>query len=171
MRYETFWPRFRAGFIDGVIIAVFTFPLAYLDNYVIQPEQNYSVAIIWLFISYFSPLAYYIYFHTTRGQTPGKLLSKVKLLDISEERIPNFRQAFVREIGYVILIGISFGLLAFNLLAREFYWQPVSGTLGQQIYTWSALSWFLVEGVSMLTNYKRRAVHDYIARTVVVRTT
>ena len=30
--------------------------------------------------------------------------------------------------------------------------------------------WFLAEVVTMLTNEKRRALHDYIAGTVVVRT-
>jgi len=29
--------------------------------------------------------------------------------------------------------------------------------------------WFLAEAISMLTNKKRRAIHDYIAGTVVVR--
>jgi uncharacterized RDD family membrane protein YckC len=35
--------------------------------------------------------------------------------------------------------------------------------------TYSTANWFLVEIITMLTNDKRRALHDFIAGTVVIR--
>ena len=37
------------------------------------------------------------------------------------------------------------------------------------ILAYASLGWFLLEVVTMLTNSKRRAIHDLIAKTVVLR--
>ena len=41
------------------------------------------------------------------------------------------------------------------------------GTLGQ-ILVWGGMAWFVLELATMLLNYKRRALHDLIAGSVVV---
>lgn len=57
-------------------------------------------------------------------------------------------------------------------------WRPVAESallmraeMSSSLVAWIALGWFLVEIVSMLTNERRRAVHDLIAGSVVVRCT
>jgi uncharacterized RDD family membrane protein YckC len=46
----------------------------------------------------------------------------------------------------------------------------VVSSLPALILAYASIGWFLLEVVTMLTNSKRRALHDLIAKTVVVRT-
>jgi uncharacterized RDD family membrane protein YckC len=41
--------------------------------------------------------------------------------------------------------------------------------LSEAVLAWAGCAWYLLEVITMLTNDKRRAVHDFIAGTVVVR--
>jgi uncharacterized RDD family membrane protein YckC len=94
---------------------------------------------------------------------------KIKVLDVSEERIPRFRQAFLRDIGYIVLNTLSLGYLIYLVLADQYVRGAEISSLPGQILTWASLGWFLLEIVTMATNQKRRALHDYLAGTVVIR--
>ena len=96
-KYNTFWPRFCAGFIDGFVFL----PLGFVDGYLASPERGPFILIAWGIVSYSIYWLYSVLLHARYGQTLGKMANNIIVLDISEERKPTFRQAFIRDIGYI----------------------------------------------------------------------
>ena len=80
-----------------------------------------------------------------------------------ENKFSNFRPRFCA--GFVDgLIFMPVGWLcafAFSL--------PENVNTVNWIISFSGLAWFLIEVITMLANNKRRALHDFIAGSVVVR--
>jgi len=167
-KYQTFWPRFCAGVVDGFVFI----PITLLDQVLSSPDLGPLILITWGVISYTVYWLYSVLLHARYGQTLGKMVMHVKVLDLSEERIPTLHQAFIRDIGYIVLNTLSLAYLIYLVIAGRYVTGVESDdtTLPGRILVWASLGWFLLEVVSMATNNKRRAFHDYIAGTVVVRT-
>ena|SRR5947209_1191195 len=164
-RYQTIWPRIRAGFFDGVVLA----PLAFADNFVLAPERGAFILIAWAAISYSAYWLYSVLLHARYGQTLGKRAAHVKVLDLSEERIPTLRQAVLRDSGYILLNCLSLVYFIHLVLTRQYSEAAVATSLPAQILTLAGLLWFLLEVTTAFASPKRRAFHDVIAGTVVVR--
>ena len=165
-KYDTFWPRCFAGFVDGLIFM----PIGVLDAFLGVPERGPFVIIAWNVVIYTVGWLYSVLFHARYGQTLGKMAARVKVLDLSEERIPTIRQAFIRDIGYIVLNTLSLLYLIYLVTAGRSGPGAEESSVPAQILGCASLGWFLLEVISMATNEKRRAFHDYIAGTVVVRT-
>lgn len=113
--------------------------------------------------------------HTKCGQTYGKMVCKIRVVDCRTEGAVTFRQTLVREgipiaaswvlIGYEIH-GLSTGKLSSAVLSGN----EIGRDHTFRLLSMVPLFWFIAEVGTMLTNDKRRALHDYIAGTVVVRT-
>ena len=167
-KYRTFWPRFWAGFIDSLVFL----PITLFDKYLSSPERGTVTLISWAIFSYSVFWLYSVLLHAAYGQTLGKRALHVKVMDASEERIPSLRQAFLRDSVYIILN--VFSLVCFIYLVTTH--KHVDGqdllenSLPGLIFGYASIGWFLLEIVTMLTNSKRRAFHDFIANTVVVNT-
>jgi uncharacterized RDD family membrane protein YckC len=165
-KYSTFGPRFWAGFVDGLVFL----PVSLLDDYLSSPARTALVLVAWAVFSYSAYWAYSVSLHALRGQTVGKKYKHVKVLDVSEERIPSLRQAILRDIGG-ITAGIC-GTFYFSYIVLAHKYAGTDELLSHwpwRILAFANLGWFLLELVTMITNPKRRAFHDLIARTVVVR--
>jgi uncharacterized RDD family membrane protein YckC len=164
-RYDTFGPRFGAGIVDGLVFL----PLAFVDYYLAESPQSTVVILLWGTFSYSACWLYSVLMHAHRGQTLGKMVTRVRVLDLAEARPPTLWQAFLRDSGYVALnVGSLIYLYVLVLSGRystdaEMYGAPA------QILTWAGFGWLVLEMGTMVTNRKRRALHDYIAHTVVVR--
>lgn len=164
-KYNIFWRRFWANVIDAFVIYPFTF----LDRYV-NPSNTHKVTLIaWLIFSNAILFIYSIYFHGRFGQTLGKMATKIKVLDVSEERIPNYLQAFQREIIYIFLTVISL-INTFYLIYLQSYSPEAEfdSKIGQ-IVLLSTLGCLIIEFITMFFNLKSRALHDFIAGTVVIQ--
>ena len=98
-KYKTFGPRFWAGFIDGLVFL----PISLFDSYLSSPARGPMVLISWAIVSYSSYWLYSVSLHARYGQTLGKRAMHVRVMDVSEERIPSLRQAFLRDAGYIAL--------------------------------------------------------------------
>ena len=164
-RYHTFWPRVSAAIIDGIVLM----PLAFVADPDLYAPGNGIVAIAVNVVGYAIPILYSVLMHARYGQTLGKMAVRVRVLDLSESRLPTLRQAFFRDIGEIgfdlvmlgqLVIAVSGGTYA----GGDEYLIPAVDAL-----MWAGFGWTFLEIVTMLTNSKRRAVHDYIAHTVVVR--
>jgi len=164
-RYRTFRARFFAGFIDGLVFI----PVSVCDTYLSEPARGSSVLITWAFISYTAYWLYSVLLHARSGQTLGKMAMKIRVLDISEERTPTLQQAFLRDIGYIILNCSSMFYFIYLVVAGKYRTGAEINALPGIILGAAGLGWFLLEITSMFTNEKRRALHDYIAKTVVVQ--
>jgi len=164
-KYDTFWGRFSAGIIDSLVFL----PFAFLDAYFLDPNRNIILALVWMMISYSSFSIYSIYFHWRSGQTIGKRAMGVKVVDVNETRGLTLKQSFLRDSIYVVLQAIGIAMITINTLSAGYYMEYKPGT-GFYILAYLSFLWFVIEIISMLTNKKKRAIHDYIANTVVVNT-
>lgn len=165
-KYRTFWPRFWAGFIDGLVFL----PLSIGDAYMSSPEHGRLMLISWTIISYEAYWLYSVLLHSRYGQTLGKRAMDIKVLDISESRIPTFSQAFLRDAGYIVLNWLSLTYVLYLVLSHQYIRNGEINGLPGKVLAYAALGWFFLEVLTMLTNSKRRAFHDLIAKTVVLRT-
>jgi uncharacterized RDD family membrane protein YckC len=111
---------------------------------------------------------YYVLLHYKYGQTLGKMFMKVKVVDLNEESGITFRQAVARDIFFIAISIIDIGYLAMWFLSDLVGSEDSLSNFNYYITTLSSC-WVILELVSMLTNSKRRAIHDFIAGTVVVK--
>jgi uncharacterized RDD family membrane protein YckC len=165
-RYRTFWRRFWAGFIDGLVFA----PLGFVHLLILKPDRPHALVIGWLLFATMVDWAYSVCLHAYKGQTLGKMVTGVKVLDRSESRLPKLSQAITREIVYIVAGAISTARLIYVVATSQFtsIVEVETGPWAWLMY--SSQIWFALEVITMLTNQKRRALHDFMAGTVVVRT-
>jgi len=166
-KYRTFWPRVKAAIIDVIIVFL---PITFLDYWVLT--NLYKIPNVFLFIWFiFSSFAYFIYsvlMHGVIGQTIGKMNCKIKVLDISENKL-SFRQAFLRDSIPILLTLIAVIFDVPDVLNKDngLYRQTYSGVYG--VLRYISYIWIMAEIATMLFNEKRRAIHDFIAQSVVVK--
>ncbi len=171
-KYSTFWPRFWTGSVDRCVIWPLGFAVSLLLLLRLPPVFNVILSLV----SNAIVLTYTVWMHTRYGQTVGKMVCKVRVVDHMTEGPISVRQAFLREcvplvanlggLGYILYLEGS------GLLAGEAWNHP------DQVMNWRVFGllasmpavWFLIEVITMFSNRKRRALHDLIADTTVVRT-
>ena len=160
-RYSTFWPRFFAVIIDRICLSM----LSQLLGSVIKVPPE-SLTGVFGYVSILSIHIYSIFLHGLYGygQTVGKLLLSLKVVNYPDERNINFKQAILRDIVPVSLI----------VIALIYYIVPIepNGTnklvVPYIIYIIYNI-WYLLEIITMFCNKKRRALHDFIAKTIVIK--
>jgi uncharacterized RDD family membrane protein YckC len=169
-RYETFGRRFWAGAVDGIVYS----PIDYIVKICISYELNVLSSLGLLIISSFGYLIYSIISHGLFGQTIGKWLCRVKVMENNSLKPINLKVASIRD-------GIPVALLTTNIIyflsqsdSGKTFFEKITkllknGETGFNIVAWISILWFICEVATMLTNKKRRALHDYLAGTVVIR--
>lgn len=170
-KYDTFGPRFCTGFVDNVVL----WPVGFVAMWVLFIEPPLAIAAVVIVGRDLLWLAYTVLLHAKYGQTVGKRVCHVKVVDSRTEGPLTFRQALLREsiplvmcLGFAVyqIYALSRGTLSAVEIAR--------GKMADSPAFWLLMSlpllWFVAEVITMLTNEKRRALHDYLADTVVVRT-
>lgn len=166
-RYRTFWLRFFAGLIDGIVFI----PVGLLDAGIHYVVDDPAILVPWSVLVAFSFLAYSIGLHARSGQTVGKRAMGIRVLSLDETPL-TLRQAIRRDSPLLVLTAVQV-LLSVGRLIRG---GPVlfadSSTLStvEWLLASANLIWFCLELITTLTNRKRRALHDFIAGSVVVRT-
>ncbi|CAN5856667.1 hypothetical protein BH11VER1_BH11VER1_24650 [soil metagenome] len=170
-KYDTFGPRFWTGSIDGCVLWPASFILSMLATIKLPPVMFMALVIaeslVWL--------AYTVVMHSKYGQTYGKMVCKIRVVDYKTEEAISFKQALLREsIPVMITLGIV-GYEGYLILSGEMTQDALIrgeyiSRAPFQVLILLPLLWFVAEALTMLTNEKRRALHDYIAGTVVVRT-
>src|SRR5688572_8940459 len=93
IRYTTFDRRFVAGIIDGFVLM----PIGIADAWLLAPERGPVVILAWSVLSHNAYLLYSVVLHWRKGQTVGKMLTGITVLDVSEARLPTLRQALLRD--------------------------------------------------------------------------
>jgi uncharacterized RDD family membrane protein YckC len=154
-KYSTFSPRLLAGFVDALVIWPVTAAITFFTA-----DGLSSIASAALFLlGEIAWAAYTIIMHAKYGQTFGKMICKVRVVDVKTSDALSIGQAITREIPWIAL----------SVLASGYYFFSASYT-ALEFLSWLPLAWLAVEVVTMLTNEKRRALHDFIAGTMVIRT-
>lgn len=165
LRYKTGFRRFGAAIVDALVFV----PLAFADNYVRFNLDSKAGLVFWLTFMTAVTIFYSVFMHFKYGQTLGKMVANVKVVNLDETRNLTIRQALLRDSFYILVetVGLLYfviELISVNLSTTELLngFDDFGGTV--------AIIWILLELVSMLTNEKRRAIHDFIAGSVVIKT-
>lgn len=159
-KYETLGRRFWAVILDSIILLPITWGITFFFLFVSPMSLTMTFSSIAVGVL---SVGYYVLMHNRYGQTVGKMAAKVKVLDLSEMPV-NFGQAVVRSLPQIIpvMYGISFSTADDSI--------DSAARLGSQIiYAWLFL-FYLADIVVCMANEKHRALHDFIAGTIVVRT-
>jgi uncharacterized RDD family membrane protein YckC len=175
MKYAGFWRRFGAYWIDGIVMLPLIGIAYFFDG------RTRLFHFYWLLPGEALGIWYSVYLVAIHGGTPGKLLLNTKIVMLDGSPI-TFKAATIR---YSVLFGLSlassvgmamaclamtddqyFSLNYFNrnvvLMRLTPSWYRTVSILSQ-VWIWS-------EFITMMFNKKRRAIHDFIAGTVVVDT-
>lgn len=153
LRYRTTVPRFWAGLVDQAVL----FPSKILLGFGAAWLSPYLLILLQIAID----TAYSIWLHARYGQTVGKWVCKIKIVDHLTGTPISLNQAILRDSG--LLVGLLYAVAVFK--GDEFDPDHLTGAAGTV-----AGVWFILEIITMLMNKKRRALHDFLAGTVVVRT-
>ena len=172
--YAGFWIRFGSLMLDFIFII----PVTILNLYLNSLGKNiYFFTIIPNFLF---GLWYNIYLPKRFGGTPGKLLVGIKILRIDGLKI-GWKEAILRHIVLLIFTFLNIALTIYCVLKADnsiylsLSWLKKSQYLTSfspllfKIYAWSSNIWIYSELIVLLTNKRKRAIHDYIASTVIVK--
>lgn len=172
MRYAGFSKRFAAGWIDFFVLLLPLILLLWLET------VSRSWAFLVLIPLTFMFSGYEMYFHGRWGQTIGKRSQDIRVVSLDGTAI-TWKQAFLRSsvgLGLGALSSISILVALFSMTDGEYSalrWIDLTArrnelspyinqiNIATQVWVWS-------EVVVLLFNRKRRALHDFIAGTVVV---
>lgn len=172
MRYAGFWTRFVAGLVDFVVTSPLFLLLYWLDR------VSYTGVVIGTLIGPVFMMAYNVGLVAVYGGTVGKLMRGLRIRQVNGERA-TWSNAWRRS---AVDLTISFSaviltLIALSRIASDVYlaatWDSRPEIVERAVPAlrwlyWAAAIWMLSEFVTLLSNKKRRALHDFIGGTVVV---
>ena len=174
LSYAGFGVRLKAALID---FAVFL-PLGLLSFWALG--ASWAIAIV---VYVFNTVAYYAYSiigHARWGQTIGKHVAKIRVRDLTGHPI-TWTHAWRRS-SVDIALGtaslIIYAIVLARIPAADFEalnWEQISERYDAMRPWWARATeylyyaWLGSEVVSVLFNRRRRALHDFVAGTVVVR--
>jgi uncharacterized RDD family membrane protein YckC len=174
MQYASFWRRFGAFWIDFVVLLPLT-GISYFFG-----EKSRLFYVYWFVPGLLIGLWFHVYLVKRYGGTPGKLLLKTRIAMVDGSPVT----AKAAAIRYSVLFGLSvvssIALLMSTLsMTDDLYFSLGYLDRSQKIVAmappWYSLVsilmqvWIWGEFVTMLLNKKRRAVHDFIAETIVIK--
>ena len=164
-KFQTFWPRFWAGLIDSAVFI----PLVGLDWLIQKSISVPAILALWFLFYTLSFDIYSVVLHAKYGQTVGKMATGIRVLSLSEGQL-TLRQAVLRDIVPILFSLMSLVFWLPRIIQGEnSYGETSALTWVDEVAIFGSLIWFAVELATMLTNQKRRAIHDFIAGSVVVR--
>jgi len=170
--YSSFWSRLGANLLDMLIIIPFSILIIYLNSinlylYLFTVIPN-LIFILW----------YNIYLPKKHGGTPGKLIVGLKIVKLNSSSI-SWKESFLRHSVnlFFILANIIIMIIAIIKADSEIYnnlsWSEQSLYLAS-IFNLGILTilmniWIWGEIIVILFNKRRRAIHDFIAGTVIIK--
>jgi uncharacterized RDD family membrane protein YckC len=171
--YAGFWKRFCAALVNGFVILPLMFLCIWLKNF----DRNLAIFITIPSTALFC--IYNVYFNACFGGTLGKLAVGIRITKPDGTKI-GWQEAWKRSsvdlaLGFLMLCVEVWALAQVNSeqysavtfsqqrqLLQSHYpsWYSII-TTSQQIWIWSEL-------LVLLFNRRKRAIHDFIAGTVVI---
>jgi uncharacterized RDD family membrane protein YckC len=172
--YASFWQRLGAFLIDFLCLL----PLTALVLWLSSTSRLFQ---LWYYIpGLFIGAWFYVDLVKRFGGTPGKLVVGIRIRKVDGTPV-GYKEAWLRYVVLFILSALSSAALvlaALKMSDAEYLsldWQQravAQQALAPAWYTWVSFvmnGWIWSEFLVMLTNAKRRALHDFMAGTVVVR--
>jgi uncharacterized RDD family membrane protein YckC len=172
--YGGFWRRLAALGLDAIIFAV---PVG-LGILWAESLSRY----FWLFILPANAAIgffYWIYLVRRFGGTPGKLIMGLRVLKLDGGPV-GYWEAILRALPdmiFAVVSDIGSIIAAFSMTNDAYLslgWQDLQAVLDNAAPPWchwidiANYIWTSSEVIVLLTNRKRRALHDFLAGTIVV---
>lgn len=171
--YAGFWKRFCAGWVDAFAIMPLAFLFAWLEGF----DKNLAILITIPSTVLFA--MYHVYFNARFGGTLGKLAVEIRVAKPDGTKI-GWAEAWKRssvDLVFAFLVlcvevwaltqvdGKAYASAGFVermqlLLSHHPSWYSIV-TYSQQVWIWSEI-------VVLLFNKRKRALHDFIAGTIVI---
>jgi len=176
MEYAGFWRRLGSLIIDGFILIPLMGPIMWFWQ--MGGNSTPMEFLISTIVTTLIGVVYHVGMHGKYGQTVGKMLMRIQVRKLNFSQI-GYYEAFLRH-----SVNIALGIVSLIITAQTLFsvppeafialnWQDratfISTPTPQYIMSIITQVWVWGEVVIMLTNRKRRAPHDFIAGTVVVR--
>jgi uncharacterized RDD family membrane protein YckC len=170
----TFWQRLAAGLIDFVLIGVVVFSLGRLCS------TSKSIALVLVVPLALAASVYSAVAHALYGRTVGKYLLKIRVVQLAGTPV-GWNEALRRSSvdGVFGVVWLTALIVAVSQLPAEAFQGQGWGALYKSIaplfptHVRSLLElngyWVWSEFATMLPNRNRRALHDFIGSTRVVR--
>lgn len=171
MRYAGFRPRALALIVDLLVW------LPLIGLYALMADSR-TGATAGEIISRALSLAYPVYLHGRFGQTLGKMAARIQVRLVDGSRM-TWRAAWMRssvDIAFGVVSAVG-AIYVFRKMPPDafrvgfFEWADLMAGLEPawlRYVGYAAIAWVVSELVVLLLNKKRRALHDFIAGTVVV---
>jgi uncharacterized RDD family membrane protein YckC len=169
------WRRFAAALIDFVVLAVLFFLIGWVAS---VSKDLASVLIIAMGLL---GLTYQIFLHAKYGQTVGKALLSIRVVRSNNGARIQWPEALRRnsvDIAFVLVWLCLVPPIVWSLPSEAFASQGWSNLFNEHLKSQLpkmletldnlSLAWVMSEFVTMFFNKRRRALHDYLAGTVVV---
>ena len=174
VEYAGFWRRFGAFWIDCLCFLPL-FALSYLL------ESKYRLFQVYYFLpSLLFGLWFHVYLVKRYGGTPGKLILKIQIQKLNGSHIDG-ESAFLRySVMFILSVLMSVATMISVLKMTDVEYQSgsfldqsialMNGAPGwYKLVNLALQAWVWSEFIVMLMNKKRRALHDFMAGTVVVK--
>jgi uncharacterized RDD family membrane protein YckC len=174
MNYATFWRRFGAMLIDFFVLL----PFGLINIWSQSLPKPVAILMVLPTAAFFA--AYHIYCHGRFGQTVGKRVVGIRVVRLTGEPI-GWRGAWLRssvDLVFACLWAVSSIVALTTISDADYYgigWRQRTQNLLALYPSWlhwtqtANTIWVWSEVIVMLFNPQRRALHDFIAGTVVVR--
>ncbi len=130
--YAGFWIRTGAAIIDSILIIIIVAPILtaiYGTDYWFNESMNQGV---WdIIFNYVLPAIAVIFFWVYKSATPGKMATRLIIVDAKTGDKPSTGQFIIRYIGYYIsMIPLFLGIIWIGFDKRKQGWHDkLAGTL------------------------------------------
>jgi uncharacterized RDD family membrane protein YckC len=132
VQYAGFWIRFGANLIDGLLFLIVLVPLMYLiygEDYFMSEEVVLGTADF--LFNYILPIVVIIWLWLRFQATPGKMATKLTIVDAKTGGPLSLGQAIIRYVGYIISsLPLGLGYLWIAIDKRKQGWHDkLAGTV------------------------------------------
>lgn len=170
-KYQTFWKRFWAYFIDVLIFNIVMYVLLHFvrDNNLLDATTFLAVmGAVWV--------SYRVIMHNQYGQTIGKKVTNLLVVHKNESFLLTLKESFIRESVSVLIAILS--VLCFIFRQKVINSDSILAIPDEYsehykiFFITSACALIIVlviAVISTLINEKHRGLHDKIGNAVVIR--
>jgi len=172
--YAGFWHRIGALLLDFVIVYPYVLLLEYING---LSRLGFFYTLV-PYLAFF--LIYHVYLVKRYGGTPGKLIVGIKIVKKNADDA-DWQAAIMRYIitFSLLIFGVIVMISALNLIddttflnltfqGRNKYLSELNPVISK-VQIWLTAIWVYSEFIVLLTNERKRSIHDFMAGTVVVK--
>lgn len=168
VKFGTFWPRFWALLLDGLILAVLA-PINVFNN------TEWKSVVVLILITLVQ-VSYKSFFEYKNGATPGKMALRLRVVD-NEFQKASLGKILARNIFQIIstLLAFCLTIYAFYQPGFEYASTSIAYTALGNVRTISLIinfvifSVYIIDLIVMLTSDESKSLHDRIGGTYVIR--